>query len=108
MLTQEELDVFVQAFSRTGFRGAFNWYRNQRAGWEWGEETKEQTIDCPALMVTAGKDPVLVPALSTGMEKHIPNLTRGHIENCAHWTQQERPDELNEILLDWLKRLPAD
>ena len=106
MLTQEELDMFVDTFKRTGFRGGLNWYRNWRAAWEWGEETKGRTIDCPALMVTAGKDPVLTPALSEGMEALVPNLTRGHIEQCAHWTQQERPEELNLILVDWLRTLP--
>jgi soluble epoxide hydrolase/lipid-phosphate phosphatase len=106
MLTQEELDVFVTEFERTGFRGAFNWYRNSQASWEWGEETKGRTIDCPALMVTAEDDPVLRPAMAEGMEWVIPNLARGHIEQCAHWTQQERPEELNRILLDWLATLP--
>jgi soluble epoxide hydrolase/lipid-phosphate phosphatase len=106
MLTGEELNVFVESFRRTGFRGAFNWYRNSEASWEWGEETKGRTIECPALMVTAENDPVLRPAMARGMEKLIPNLTRGHIENCAHWTQQERPEELNRILLDWLATLP--
>ena len=105
MLSAEELDVYVQEFQRTGFRGPFNWYRNNRTSWEWGEETKGQTIDCPALMVTAGKDPVLTPARSEGMESVVPNLVRGHIEECAHWTQQERPDELNAILIDWLNSL---
>jgi soluble epoxide hydrolase/lipid-phosphate phosphatase len=107
MLTQEELDVFVESFKRTGIRGGFNWYRNQNASWEWGEETKGQTVDQPALMVTAGKDPVLTPARSAGMEDRVPILTRGHIEDCAHWTQQERPAELNAILVEWLKALPS-
>ena len=107
MLSQEELDVFVEAFSRTGFRGGLNWYRNSQASWEWGEETKGRTIDCPALMVTAENDPVLTPAMAAGMESVVPNLTRGHIEHCAHWTQQERPEELNRILLDWLAAPPA-
>lgn len=106
MLTQEELDVFVDAFTRTGFRGGLNWYRNSRATWEWGQQVKDRKIECPALMVTAENDPVLTPAMSQGMEAVIPNLTRGHIENCAHWTQQERPQELNTILLDWLATLP--
>jgi pimeloyl-ACP methyl ester carboxylesterase len=35
----------------------------------------------------------------------VPNLTRGHIEACSHWTQQEAPDELNRILIDWLNAL---
>ena len=66
-----------------------------------------RTIDCPALMVTASKIPVLTPAMSEGMEQVIPNLQRAHIENCAHWTQQEHPDEVNRILIDWLATLPG-
>ena len=72
MLSADELNVFVQEFERTEFRGGLNWYRNGRSSWEWGEETKGQTIDCPALMVTAGKDPVLTPARSEGMESVAP------------------------------------
>ena len=106
MLGAEDLAVFVDAFRATGFRGPLNWYRNDRRNWEWGEESKAARIGCPALMVTAGKDPVLTPRLSEGMERVIPQLQRGHIEQCGHWTQQERPDELNRILLDWLAGLP--
>jgi pimeloyl-ACP methyl ester carboxylesterase len=29
------------------------------------------------------------------------------IERCGHWTQQERPDELNRLLVDWLRRKVA-
>ncbi len=105
MLTEEELQVFVTAFERTGFRGGLNWYRNAQSSWEWGEETKGQIVERPSLMVTAGKDPVLTPELAAGMEQFVPQLSRGHIEQCAHWTQQERPDELNKILVDWLMSL---
>ena len=61
----------------------------------------------PALMVTTGKDAVLRPQLSHGMESSVPNLTRGHIEHCGHWTMQERPQELVEIILKWLAPLPT-
>jgi soluble epoxide hydrolase/lipid-phosphate phosphatase len=107
MLGQDELDTFVEVFRRTGFRGGLNWYRNWRASWEWSRGLGRTRIDRPALMVTAGKDPVLTPQLAAGMEQWIPNLARGHIENCAHWTQQERPQELNSILIDWLRSLPG-
>ena len=26
------------------------------------------------------------------------------IKDCGHWTQQEKPDELNRILIGWLKK----
>jgi len=56
-------------------------------------------------MVTAGKDGVLTPDMADGMECWVPNLTRGHIEQCGHWTQQEEPEKLNRFLIDWLKSL---
>ncbi len=102
MLTEEDLDTFVETFERTGFRGGLNWYRNHGRNWEWSGTLPEENINQPALMVTAGRDPVLLPAMSHGMEDWIPNLSRGHIEECGHWTQQEEPDELNKILLEWL------
>ena len=105
MLTEADLQTFADAYERTGFRGGLNWYRNHVRNWEWSAAVEGRQIAQPALMVTAGKDPVLTPEMSHGMEEHIPNLTRGHIENCAHWTQQEAPEELNRILVDWLRSL---
>ena len=70
-----------------------------------GAAVDGQDILQPALMVTAGKDGVLLPSMSEGMEEWIPNLSRGHIEECGHWTQQEEPDKLNEILVGWLSGL---
>jgi pimeloyl-ACP methyl ester carboxylesterase len=26
------------------------------------------------------------------------------LEDCGHWTQQEKPDEVNTLMLDWLAR----
>ncbi|MEE6477127.1 hypothetical protein FKM82_011364 [Ascaphus truei] len=70
--------------------------------WQWGCTAYNRKILVPALMVTAGKDKILLPIMTTGMEDLIPNLTRGHIEECGHWTQMERPAALNEILIKWL------
>ncbi|XP_030802110.1 bifunctional epoxide hydrolase 2-like [Camarhynchus parvulus] len=77
-----------------------------RENWSWALRARGRTIPIPALMVTAGKDPVLKPGLSKGMEAWIPRLQRGHIQDCGHWTQLERPLELNRILLQWLQQLP--
>ncbi len=107
MLSEDDLQCYVEQFQRTGFRGGLNWYRNHDANWAWDQSVKEYAVPHPALMVTAGRDPVLSPKLARKMEQWVPNLTRGHIERCGHWTQQEAPDELNRILIEWLGRLPA-
>ncbi|XP_071949409.1 bifunctional epoxide hydrolase 2-like [Antedon mediterranea] len=102
MLTEEDLQYYVQQFKKSGFRGPLNWYRNVEANWNWTKKAAGRKIYAPSLMITAGKDVVLTPESSSHMEKWIPNLTRGHIEECQHWTQVERPKEVNEILIKWL------
>jgi pimeloyl-ACP methyl ester carboxylesterase len=42
------------------------------------------------------------------MRGHATNLAGVHVlPGCGHWTQQERPDEVTRLLVDWLKGLPA-
>ena len=53
----------------------------------------DRTIDVPCLMISAANDPVLTPAMTLGMEERVPDLERVVIEDCGHWTQQERPEE---------------
>jgi pimeloyl-ACP methyl ester carboxylesterase len=103
LLSAAELDYFVRAFERSGFTGGINWYRNIDRNWRLTEHAPE-TLTVPSLMVMAEDDFALRPALAEGMESRVPNLEKVLIRDCGHWTQQEKPDELNRILLDWLKR----
>ncbi|XP_075716939.1 bifunctional epoxide hydrolase 2 [Rhinoderma darwinii] len=102
ILNEPELQFYVSQFKKNGFGGPLNWYRNMDRSWEWAIKAHNWKILVPALMVTAEKDPVLLPVMTTGMEKKIPNLTRGHIQDCGHWTQMEKPAAVNEILIKWL------
>ena len=104
-LTEADLDYFTSEFRRAGFRGGLNWYRNVPQNWEWGAKVAGKRVFQPALMVTAGKDGVLTPDMADGMERWVPNLTRGHVEQCGHWAQQEEPEKLNRFLIDWLQSL---
>ncbi|KAM6894096.1 bifunctional epoxide hydrolase 2 [Xenentodon cancila] len=103
MVTEAELQYYVRRFKESGFRRPLNWYRNHEANWRWMCSQPTGKILMPVLMVTAGKDPVLLPAFSKGMDDLIPNLSREHIEECGHWTQMEKPAETNKILISWLK-----
>ncbi|XP_043843854.1 bifunctional epoxide hydrolase 2 [Dromiciops gliroides] len=103
MVSEEEIKFYVQQFKKSGFRGPLNWYRNLDANWRWRCTAVRRKILIPALIVTAEKDKVLLPEFSKHMEKWIPNLTWRNIENCGHWTQMEKPREVNEILTEWLK-----
>ena len=46
--------------------------------------------------------------LASAMPGLCSDLETVMIEKCGHWTQQEKPEELNRIMLDWLTRRQAD
>ena len=71
----QDLGVYVSAYRRTGFASTLNWYRTSRENWD-DEANVPMVVPHPALMVTAGRDRVLRPALSEGMEAYVPNLKR--------------------------------
>lgn len=95
---------YTRVFGETGFRGGINWYRNLDRNWETAPEIGAKPIDVPCLMVCAAWDPVLRPEMAAAMPMLCRDLETATIDRCGHWTQQERPEELNRILLDWLRR----
>ena len=102
-LTPAELAVFVESFTRTGFTGGINWYRNITRNWE-TSAGQDETIAVPCLMIMAELDAVLPPSSADGMEAMIPDLEKTLIKGSGHWTQQEKPQETSAAILDWLNR----
>jgi pimeloyl-ACP methyl ester carboxylesterase len=103
LLSGEELAVYVQTFRRTGFTGGLNWYRALHEDWR-EAQGYDFVIDKPALMIAAGDDLFLPPDFTEGMEELLPRLEKHVIPDAAHWVQQEKPDEVNALLLSWLER----
>jgi pimeloyl-ACP methyl ester carboxylesterase len=102
-LTDGEMAVFVDTFRRTGFTGGINWYRNFTRNWQDSAGITER-VNVPSLMVMAEKDAVLPPSAADGMEAFVPDLEKALIEDSGHWTQQEKPAEVNRVIIDWLDR----
>ncbi len=101
-LTEAEMAVYTEAFTRSGFGGGINWYRNLRRNWEQSGHLPDRIDDIPCLMITAQFDPWLTPALADGMDQHITDLTRVDIAGAGHWVQAERPQQVNAAITDWL------
>jgi pimeloyl-ACP methyl ester carboxylesterase len=38
------------------------------------------------------------------MKPYVTDLESHVLQNCGHWSQQEKPDEVNRLLIDWLTR----
>ncbi len=111
-MTEADLDYFVGEFQNSGFRGPINRYRNHARDFAWLQGFKRHVIQQPSFFSRGTKDPAstLFGRLSdpiAAMGPYVPNLVAGHmLEGCGHWTQQERPREVTNLLLGWLKGLP--
>ena len=101
-LTPADLNAYVDGFAASGLTGQFNLYRNIDRNLEDFKHLDRSPLTQPTLMVTVDLDPILPPSTAGPMGDLAPDLTVRHIADCGHWTQQEQPDALNSILIDWL------
>jgi pimeloyl-ACP methyl ester carboxylesterase len=109
-LTQEDLDVYVREFTRTGFTGGLNWYRNQDRNHELLAPWQGAAVTPPALYIAGTRDPVVA---FPGMDRLIANLgafvpglrETVMLDGCGHWTQQERPDEVSARLVAFCREV---
>jgi len=107
-LTEQDVDVFTEAFERTGFRGGVNWYRNIDRNWELTPFLSGAKIHQPSLFIAGEWDGVIVMNRRAfdQLEKNMPNLKQKIvIPGAGHWVQQERPQEVNRLMLEFLKNL---
>jgi pimeloyl-ACP methyl ester carboxylesterase len=100
LLTKTELDYYASAFAASGFAGPINWYRNWTHNWE-RLEGVDPIVDIPTLFIGAVNDVVIPLQHIEGMKPLVSDLTM-HMLDCGHCTQQERPDEVNRLIVDWL------
>ena len=105
-LSPEDLEHYVTEFTRTGFTGALNWYRNFDRNWQIMAHPHAPTIDVPALFVGGTADPVLAFTRTD----RATEVARGPyrqvmVDGAGHWIQQERPAEINAELLAFLSQL---
>jgi pimeloyl-ACP methyl ester carboxylesterase len=103
-LTEDEFEPYVTAFTESGFTGPLNWYRNFDRNWQLTETTAAPTITVPTLFVAGTADPVL----SFTPRDRVRDVVDGDyrevmIDGAGHWLQQERSDEVNAVLIEFLE-----
>jgi len=105
-LTEEDLQLYVDAFSRTGFSGGLSWYRNIDRNWELLAPYGDRRIEQPAMFLTGSRDPVAAFMPHQVMDGWVTDLCEVVVvDGAGHWVQQERPDEVNAALLRFLASL---
>ncbi len=106
--TEQDLDYYTREFERTGFRGGLNWYRNYDRNWELTPFLAGAKLRQPTLFVTGEYDGVLAirRAAFNILEETVLNLWKKVVlAGAGHWIQQERPAEVNQLLIEFLASL---
>ena len=109
-LAPEDLDYYVNEFSRAGFRGGINYYRNFGRNWEITEQLTGAKVRQPTLFIAGEKDMVIRGADAQQLRGLMGRATddlRGVelFAEAGHWVQQERPVDTNQALIEFLKDL---
>ncbi|MGH1349986.1 MAG: alpha/beta fold hydrolase [Methyloligellaceae bacterium] len=106
-MTQEELDYYVEAFTKSGFEGGIHYYRNLDRNWEIMNSYADQKITCPVLFIAGSDDISIVRAssedLQNMMSSRVPDLTVKVMPGYGHWIQNEAAEEVNKDLLSFIQ-----
>lgn len=107
-LTDEDVEFYASEFERTGYRGGLNWYRNSARNWQDLAPWHGARLNVPSLFAGGDRDLVLnwpgfSDIVASLKDWSMPELTKTAIlPGCGHWIQQERPSEVNELLIEFL------
>jgi pimeloyl-ACP methyl ester carboxylesterase len=106
-LTESDVDVFAREFAESGFTGPLNWYRTLDLSWELSAAWRHAKITVPALYLAGDRDlAVSFTGGPNGLADIITDLRGARLlPGCGHWTQQERPDDVNEAMIAFLSGL---
>jgi pimeloyl-ACP methyl ester carboxylesterase len=111
-LGEADIDFYAGEFSRSGFRGPLYYYRNVDRNWELMAAFTGALVTVPALYVAGDRDMVVsfpgTDQLLANFKNFVPALRDiKMLAGCGHWTQQERPDEVNAAIIDFVRGLPG-
>jgi pimeloyl-ACP methyl ester carboxylesterase len=108
-LTEADLEFFAGEFKRAGFRGGVNWYRNLDLNWELTGFLDGAKLRQPSMLATGEQDAAI--AMLGGDAAPIVKVsmpacrTMTIIPGAGHWIQLERPQQINQLLVDFAKSL---
>lgn len=110
ILSQEDEDAYVAELEKNGFFGPDSWYMNAEANLRYAEEVKANwRLKMPVLFLHGAYDYVcetIDSRLAEPMREYCDDLTEAVVES-GHWMAQEKPDEVNRALGEWISKVTS-
>ena len=111
-LTEAELSLYAAEYARTGFQGGLQWYRTRTSGLFDAEQEvfSGRTIDQPSCFIAGKSDWGVYQspgAFERMQSRACTRMLACHlVEGAGHWVQQEQPEAVVRLLVDFLRRAP--
>jgi pimeloyl-ACP methyl ester carboxylesterase len=111
-LTEDELGVYAAEYERTGFQGGLQWYRCRTLPLYSTalDLFSGRTIDVPSCFIAGKSDwgihqqPGAIERMQGGACTQMRFCRL--IDGAGHWVQQEQPEEVSRLLVDFLRQAP--
>jgi epoxide hydrolase 4 len=98
---EQDIDEIVAAARQPGaLTGMLNWYR---AMLQRPTHTRWKRIERPVQVIWGEKDRYLLREIAEPSREWVPDLRLSRIPEASHWVQADAPDEVNGLLLDFLR-----
>ncbi|KAK2989320.1 hypothetical protein RJ640_014779, partial [Escallonia rubra] len=111
-LSQQDVDYFTSKFEKTGFTGGVNYYRALDLSWELTAAWTGAQVRVPTKFIIGDLDltyhiPGAKEYIHNGrFQKDVPLLEEVVVmEGVAHFINQEKPDEINQHIHDFIKKI---
>ncbi|XP_025086062.1 epoxide hydrolase 3-like isoform X2 [Pomacea canaliculata] len=107
-VTEDDVEAYKFTFQRNGLTAPINFYRGlvRYPDFAFSRlQSLQSKVMCPTLIIWGCKDGALekeLAALSTEMVAG--EVTVKYIEDCSHWTQMDRPEQVNTFIHEFLKQ----
>ena len=97
------LDRYAADAQRPGaMTGMINWYRAAARHPDFMQQSWSK-IEIPTLVIWGEADAALGLETLEGTDAHVADLQIKRLPGVSHWVQQEAPEAVNGLLVDWLR-----
>ncbi len=109
-LSKDFLKILIEDFKKSGFKGSLNRYRAQDLDWLELTELDYLKVTQPSIFIGGEHDPVRRFIKDYDAYKNAGKYCDNYkgtfiIKNSGHWVQQEKPNEVNNIIKDFLNKI---
>lgn len=107
-MTENDVEAYKYTFQRNGFTAPLNYYRALLRYPQFALirlQSPQLRVTCPTLIIWGCNDAALDKELAALSAETVEgDVTVKYIEECSHWTQMDRPEDVNKYMREFLEK----